>query len=66
MVVLNPNTEMFYSDSLACVKQRRDFKVNDIDKYTIVIWIEGDDPDCIDALIGGEMKMHLEITEEHI
>lgn len=61
-----PNTEMFYSDSLACVKQRRDFKVNDIDKYTIVIWIEGDDPDCIDALIGGEMKMHLEITEEHI
>ena len=61
-----PNTEVFYSDSLACVKQRCDFKVNDIDKYTIVIWIEGDDSDCIDTLIGGEMKMHLEITEEHV
>lgn len=60
------NTEAFYSDNLACVKQRSDFAVNDIDKYTIVIWIEGDDPDCIDALIGGEMKMHLEITEEHL
>lgn len=60
------NTEAFYSNNLACVKQRSDFKPNDIDKYTIVIWIEGDDPDCIDALIGGEMKMHLEITEEHV
>lgn len=24
----------------------------------------GPDPDCVDALIGGEMKMHMEITEE--
>lgn len=60
------NTEAFYSENLACVEQRSSFKPNDIDKYTIVIWIEGDDPDCIDDLIGGEMKMHLEITEEHV
>jgi hypothetical protein len=36
-----------------------------IDKITIVIWLEGDDPECVNAILGGEMKMHMEITEEH-
>jgi len=31
-----------------------------------VVFVEGDDPDCLDEIIGGEMKMHMEITEEHI
>ena len=38
----------------------------DIDKFTIVIWLEGDDPDCLNNLIGGEIKMHMDIYEEHI
>ncbi len=59
-------TEKFYSDKEVLVEGRKDFKTGDVDKFTIVIYIEGDDPDCIDALIGGEMKMHMEITEEHI
>lgn len=59
-------TEKFYSDKEVLVEGRKDFKPGDVDKFTIVIYIEGDDPDCIDALIGGEMKMHMEITEEHI
>ena len=44
----------------------KDFKPDDLDRYTILIWLEGDDPDCTDALIGGELKMHMVITEEHI
>ena len=59
-------TEIFYSDKLPILRQRTDFKPGDIDKYTIVVWIEGDDPDCLNALIGGEIKMHMEIVEEHI
>ncbi len=43
-----------------------DFKPDDLDRYTIVVWVEGDDPDCTDALLGGELKMHMVITEEHI
>ncbi len=43
-----------------------DFKPDDLDRFTILIWLEGDDPDCTDALIGGELKMHMVITEEHI
>lgn len=59
-------TEKFYSYKEAVVEGREGFKPDDVDKFTIVIFIEGDDPDCIDELIGGEMKMHMEITEEHI
>lgn len=59
-------TEKFLSADTIVEKQRTEFKSGDIDKFTIVIWIEGDDPDCVDALIGGMMKMHMDITEEHI
>ncbi len=35
------------------------------DRITVVIWLEGDDPDCTDPLIGGELKMHMVISENH-
>ena len=62
------DTEPFRNDSDGTIvlKERTDFQPEDRDKFTIVIWIEGDDPDCIDAIIGGEIKMHMDITEEHI
>ena len=58
--------EKFYSNTLPVLRERKSFKPGEIDKYTIVIWLEGDDPDCVDALIGGEIKMHMNIREEHI
>lgn len=48
------------------LEERKDFAPGDLDRFTIVVWLEGDDPDCVDALIGGEIKMHMNITEEHI
>ena len=57
----NGTTE-FYSDAIVCIEKVEDFKPNQIDKFTIVIWVEGDDPECLDDLIGGLMKMHMEIT----
>ena len=59
-------TVSFYSNDLAVLEKRKSFKPGDIDKFTIVIYLEGDDPDCVDAIIGGEIKMNMEITEEHI
>lgn len=58
-------TKKFFSENEVLLEQRENFKPGEIDKITIVIWIEGDDPDCVDALIGGEMKMTMKITEEH-
>lgn len=60
------NTEPFYKDDVIVLKSRNDFKVGDVDKFTIVIYLEGDDPDCLNDIIGGEIKMHMEIREEHL
>ena len=60
------DTVAFKDSENVMLVQRKDFKSKDVDKFTIVIWVEGNDPDCIDDLIGGEMKMHMTITEEHI
>ena len=60
------NTEPFYKDHVVVLKSRNDFKVGDEYKYTIVIYLEGDDPDCLNDIIGGEIKMHMEIREEHL
>lgn len=57
-------TAAFNSNIDVVTTQRKEFKSGDIDKFTIVIWIEGDDPDCVDAIIGGEVKMHMDITAE--
>lgn len=60
-----PGTKKFYSDSIAVLEQRKSFKPKTKDRFTVVIWIEGDDPDCKNDLLGGEIKMHMDITEEH-
>jgi len=59
-------TREFHSDKYVELEQRRDLAPGGIDKFTIVMWLEGDDPDCIDSLIGGEIKMHMEITQEKV
>ena len=61
-----PNTVAFKNDDTVMLELSENFKVGDIDKYTVVIWVEGDDPECKDDLIGGEIKMHMTLTEEHI
>ena len=53
-------------ENIVILEQRKNFKPNDLDRYTIVIWLEGDDPDCNNNIIGGEIKMHMKFTEEHI
>lgn len=59
------NTLAFFDKDIAVLKQRVDFRSGDVDKFTVVIWLEGDDPDCNDNLLGGEIKMHMEIREEY-
>ena len=61
-----PDTKAFVSNSIAVLEQRKNFKPNTKDRFTIVIWIEGDDPQCKNDLLGGEIKMHMDITEEHV
>ena len=61
-----PFKEIKDSEGTIILEEIKNFKPLDLDRYTIVVWLEGDDPDCTDPLIGGELKMHMVITEEHI
>ncbi|MGN1378889.1 MAG: hypothetical protein ACI4XR_00590 [Bacilli bacterium] len=58
-------TKAFYDKDTAVLEQRKDFSPGMVDKFTIVIWLEGDDPDCTDNILGGEIKMHMEIRGEY-
>ena len=64
--IAEEGTTTFFSDKEVAVEQRAGFAPGEVDKFTIVVFVEGDDPDCLDNIIGGEMKMHMDITEEHI
>ena len=61
-----PDTVPFYDEDTVMLEVTENFEVGDIDKYTVVIWVEGDDPECKNDLIGGEIKMEMILTEEHI
>jgi len=61
-----PGTTPFENEDTVMLEVTENFKVGDIDKYTVVIWVEGDDPECKNNLIGGEIMMHMTLTEEHI
>lgn len=58
-------TEKFKSETEIALENRQGMKPGEIDKFTVIVYLEGDDPECDDSLIGGEMKMHMDITEEH-
>ena len=61
-----PDTKEFRDDKTIILEERAGLNPNERDKITIVVWLEGDDPECVNAILGGEMKMHMDIYEEHV
>ena len=59
------NTTEFYNASTAVLKRIDEFKPGEIVKFTVVIWIEGNDPECVDWLIGGKLKADMFINIVH-
>ena len=59
-------TVPFISDTLITKDNVKNFGPGDIIKYTIVVWLEGSDPDCNDNILGGEIKMHMQFNSEFI
>lgn len=60
------DTTEFRDDETIILEKRDGLNPGERDKVTIVIWLEGDDPECVNAILGGEMKMHMDIFEEHV
>lgn len=51
----------FESDRIVCTYVEEAFLVGNVDKYTIVIWMEGEDPECVDAIVGGSVQFSMTI-----
>ena len=52
--------ESFLSSNIVMRTLKEGFKPGLKDKYTVVIWLEGNDPDCIDQIVGGTIKFALD------
>ncbi len=61
-----PETESFYNDKYIMLEEVKDFKPGDIIKYTVVVWLEGADPECTDNILGGEIKFHMNFNSEFV
>ena len=49
----------FESDTVVMAASSKDFEVGAVDKYTVVIWIEGNDPECVDEIRDGYVRMRM-------
>lgn len=57
-------TTKFKSNKIIRSEHISNFKPNEVHKYTIVMWLEGSDPECTDNILGGEIKVHMEFKSE--
>lgn len=51
----------FVNHDVVCTYTEEQFLVGNVDKYTIVIWMEGEDPECVDAIVGGSVEFSMNI-----
>ena len=51
---------IFESDTVITSQIVEDMEQDEVDKYTVVLWLEGDDPDCTNALIGAHIGMQMD------
>ena len=42
------------------------FPVGQVDKYTVVIWLEGWDPECVDDIMDGEVKLSMNFVAHEL
>lgn len=57
--------ENFESSDVVCSFEETEFDVGYVNKYTIVIWLEGDDPECVDAIVGGSVEFSMNIDADY-
>lgn len=52
-------TVPFESEKVIYSEVNKNFNPGDTIKYTLVIWIEGNDPECLDNIRGGNVEMSI-------
>jgi hypothetical protein len=56
----------FPSDKVAYDKTVTDMEEGKVEKHTVVVWLEGEDPECVNDVLGGVMnlEMNFEVLDE--
>lgn len=57
-----PGTIAFASGTTVVKDIIRDFHPGDYTKYTVVIWLEGNDPECVNKILGGQLKVDMQMA----
>lgn len=52
-------TVPFLSSLIVCRNNVTNLAPGEMTKFTVVIWLEGDDPECLDDILGGEFKIDM-------
>lgn len=60
------NTTPFQNEQTISLEHTENFKPGDIHEYTLVLWVEGADPECTDNILGGEFKIEMQFYSEHV
>ncbi len=59
------NTTPFVAEDKILSQVEKDVQPGEIIKYTFVVWLEGDDPECLDNIKGGNVKMSLTFSVDN-
>jgi len=57
-----PGTTEFLSNGVVMQDEIPGMEPGEIKRYTVVIWLEGNDPECIDDILGGVFKVDMEFA----
>ena len=52
----------FQASDMICSGIREEIEPGEVDKYTAVIWMEGEDPECVNDIIGGYVELAMKFT----
>ena len=53
----------FESSTCVVTEQRNELEPGEIDKFTVVLWLEGNDPECLDDIKGGVLGLGMKFTK---
>ena len=61
-----PDALHVVDDKVVCEDIIHEFQPGEVRKFSVIIWLEGQDPDCTDDLLGGmiKLRMKFDIVEE--
>ncbi len=54
-------TTPFATSKIVATAERAMLQPEEVDKYTVVIWLEGEDPQCVNDILGGTIEMMMKI-----